>query len=636
MRAFSIVLTALMLSPLSALADEVRDAAIRQDLSALVSEVTSRHPNPFTKISRADFERRRQALSDSVPTFGDLKAYMEMKRLIASMGDAHTTLDLADAILQQNGIRYFPIRTTLYDDGLFVTVTTGEYKRLLGHRVVSINGRTAEELIEGIRPYVSYDNEQWLRQQTTAMLRSPQMLAAMDLASDADRSEWILQDPLGRRETLNLEGAAPVIFTASINDPAAGYLSPTYKDLALAYWFRYYPEQRLLFFKYNQCRERNDLPFAMFAADLFRTLDSEAVDHLVVDLRDNGGGNSEVWRPFLSGLQSRYDRLRRNTRFGFYGLISRLTFSSGMFAAQEIKRFAGALLIGENTGGNPDSFGNIVTFRLPRSGFSGTVSTRYYTAFGPGVRGPFVNADIHVYRDSSDVFARLDSILFRVFTAKDAANVRECRSCPVVSAASFRAGSAQSPGSLSSIFGDFGDVRTEVAAAVPLPDRLGDIEVLVGGERAPLLLVSPHQINFQQPQIAADIVEVRRSGTTIWTGAQLTAAAAPALFVSDSANIRSPGAILNEDSSGNSEQRRAARGSVLQMFATGCPADNVLPRVWIGHWDAEVLYSGASEQFPGLCQINVRVPNAADVTGLMPAAVYAAGRTSNAVTVWIE
>jgi uncharacterized protein (TIGR03437 family) len=640
-------------------ADPARDERIRQDLAYAVNQITSRHPNPYTKISRDAFDQRRQSLSDSIPALPDLEAYLRIKALIASIGDAHTGLNLDDNFYRTFGLRHFPVRTTLYDDGLFVAGTDAAHSVYLGQRVVSINGRTPEALLEGVRGYLSFDNENWLRQQFGSMLRSPQLLHGLGLASDPDRSEWIVEDLGGRRETLPLEGLETPPAGASINDPVIGYLSPTYSDLQLAYWYRYYPEQNLLFFKYNACRERPDLPFADFAADLFRELDAHPVDHLVVDLRDNGGGNSEVWRPFLNGLQGRYSRLRENPRFGLYGLISRLTFSSGMLAAQELKRFAGALLVGEDTGGNPDSFGDIVNYQLPNSGLAGGVSTKHFQPFVPGIEGPAVKADVRAYRDSGDVFARFDPILFRVFSLRDfpVSSMIEDRSSPVVSAASFRPGSPQAPGSLTTVFADFGDLETAVAGRVPLPSALEGVELRVGGRVAPLLLISRNQINFQQPSAelaAEEAVEVRRAGAAVWTGSEAVAAAAPAIFVSDPLNIRRPGAVLNEDGSLNSSERRAARGSVLQIFATGYPELNAplaagnappsgtllstreTPTVWIGQWSMQVFFSGASPEFPGLWQVNARIPDEQAIGKLMPLVILSKGRMSNAVSVWVE
>jgi tetratricopeptide (TPR) repeat protein len=54
------------------------------------------------------------------------------------------------------------------------------------------------------------------------------------------------------------------------------------------------------------------------------------------------------------------------------------------------------------------------------------------------------------------------------------------------------------PGSLVSIYGrDLAETRT--AASAPLPVRLGGASVVIGGLPAPLLFVSPDQINAQVP-----------------------------------------------------------------------------------------------------------------------------------------
>lgn len=643
----------------SLLGDSARDERVRQDLRYVVEQITTRHPNPFTRISRDEFDRRRQNLSDSISSLSDLAAYLRIQALVASIGDAHTSLSLDDRFYRAFGLRHFPVRCTLYDDGLFLSVTDERYSRYLGRRVVSINGRIPGELTEAVRPFISYDNEQWLRQQFAPMLRSPQLLQGLGLAENLDRSSWIVEDLLGNREALILEGTDSPPAAALINDPAIGYLSPTYLDPSLNYWYRYYPDQKLLFFKYNICAERSDLAFSTFAANLFNELDSKPTDHLVVDLRDNTGGNSDVWRPFLNGLQTRYPRLRQNPRFGFYGLISRLTFSSGMLAAEEIKRFAGALLVGEDTGGNPDSFGDIANYTLPNSGIAGSVSTKQFSPFAPGVKAPSVAADIRVYRDSADVFARFDPILFKVFSLKDSVESTrpENRSSPVVSAASFRAGSPQAPNSLTTLFGNFAGAATAVASNLPLPYTLNDVQVFAGGRAAPLLFVSANQINFQQPSgaLSADeTVEVRRAGRVTWTGTESTAPAAPAIFVSDAAHLRRPGAVLNEDGTLNSPERPAHTRQILQIFGTGYPelttpleAGTVpppgdvartrhTPTVWIGQWEMGVLFSGASPEFPGVWQINARIPDVAEIKKLMPVTILSEGRLSNAVTVWVE
>jgi uncharacterized protein (TIGR03437 family) len=651
MRVYRIL--AALVSIASAFGDTVRDQRVRQDLDFAVSQILARHPNPFTQIPRSEFDRRRAELSDAIPSLTDLQAYVRLKSLIASIGDAHTDLYLSDPFYRSFSLRRFPIVPTLYDDGLFITSAASEYTRYLGYRVASINGRTSDELLEGVRPFVAFDNENWLRQQFAPMLRSPQLLWAMDLAAEPDRSTWILENRIGVQESLELEGVESLAGGVSINDPAVGYLSPTYSDLQFAYWFRYYPEQNLLFFKYNQCRERTDLPFSTFAGQLFRELDTRVVDHLVVDFRDNGGGNSEVWRPFLTGLQQRYNRLRQNPRFGFYGLISRLTFSSGMLAAEEIKRFGGARLVGEDTGGNPNSFGEVFSYRLPNSGLDGGISTRFFQAFVPGVQSPAVAADVRVYRDSADIFARFDPILFRVFALSDTDPTagRINRSSPIVSAASFRAGSPQASRSLTTVFGDFGEVPLTAASSLPLPLSLAGLEVSVGGRPAPLLLVSRFQINFHSHRALAAEKPSKSAERNCGLAERKSLHRGIGDLHLRFRHIRSPGAIL-EDGSLKSVGRPAVRGSVVQIFATGYPNSisrsklalfprpeiyrtRSTPTVWIGQWNMEVTFSGAGPEFPGLWQINARIPDIAVIERLMPVAVSVEGWISNAVTVWV-
>ena len=81
-------------SAATAFADAARDQRVRQDLEFLVSTIRSRHPNPFAKTSSAELDRRTQELSESIPSLTDVQAYLRIKSIAASIGDAHTALFL--------------------------------------------------------------------------------------------------------------------------------------------------------------------------------------------------------------------------------------------------------------------------------------------------------------------------------------------------------------------------------------------------------------------------------------------------------------------------------------------------------------------------------------------------------------
>jgi len=61
-----------------------------------------------------------------------------------------------------------------------------------------------------------------------------------------------------------------------------------------AYESVYLPDSRTLYFAYNSCRDIADRPFAAFAAGLWDTVRNNPVEKLVIDLRNNGGGDSPI------------------------------------------------------------------------------------------------------------------------------------------------------------------------------------------------------------------------------------------------------------------------------------------------------------------------------------------------------
>jgi uncharacterized protein (TIGR03437 family) len=227
-------------------------------------------------------------------------------------------------------------------------------------------------------------------------------------------------------------------------------------------------------------------------------------------------------------------------------------------------------------------------------------STRYFAA--PGYPAGSLMPDVPVKMYSADYFARHDPFLAAVLAGSTARPAPAASPLTLVNAAHFRADRAVAPGSLASLFGDFA----------------GD-EVLVNDEFAPLLAVTPGQINLRVPPgtvTGTASIRVRRGGAEIASGTATVEAIAPGLFVTD--------------------PREAPAGSVISIYATGQGTADPPPetRVYIGAERAEVVYSGAHSAYPGLWQINARIPIGA--TGQAPVFVVAGTNASNAITLKVS
>jgi uncharacterized protein (TIGR03437 family) len=195
----------------------------------------------------------------------------------------------------------------------------------------------------------------------------------------------------------------------------------------------------------------------------------------------------------------------------------------------------------------------------------------------------------------------------------------------VVNAANFQPPVA--PGALISIFGSNLATGQASARAVPLPGNLLGTVVSINGIAAPLLYVSPTQINAQLPyeippntsaKISVQVNNAASSTATVAVGD-----VAPAIFTLPGTGL-GPGAILNTNYSVVMDSNPAQPGEIVQIFATGLgattpPVSTGLPgdgqrtaqsvTVTIGGVNAVVAFAGAAPGLVGVDQVNATVPN---------------------------
>jgi uncharacterized protein (TIGR03437 family) len=204
------------------------------------------------------------------------------------------------------------------------------------------------------------------------------------------------------------------------------------------------------------------------------------------------------------------------------------------------------------------------------------------------------------------------------------------------------------PGTLTAIFGSNLAGSGATAQSVPLPLKLGDVSVTVGGLSAPLLYVSAGQVNalipFELPAIAP--------GSTVTVPLVLTNSAgsvtqqitlrrnAPGIFTLDGSGTGN--AIVLTD---GFQFSNAVGSDPIILYATGLgpvtnpvasdagasAADSITDflSVQLGYRDATVQYAGLAPGLPGVYQINL-VPNSPVTNSLQ---IVNNGIQSNALTV---
>jgi uncharacterized protein (TIGR03437 family) len=227
----------------------------------------------------------------------------------------------------------------------------------------------------------------------------------------------------------------------------------------------------------------------------------------------------------------------------------------------------------------------------------------------------------------------------------------------IVSAASFRS-SPTSKGALMSIFGTDLAAATASAGALPLPTELERVQVKVNGRPAPILYVSPTQINFQVPTetgagtqrifdqgtaaVTVTLNNVESNASMIWLSE-----ATPSVFTYGQNE-----AVALESSSnqliGSGRPTMAGEmilvfltsgGRVAAMPASGTATNSAQATPFpvsakIGDQSATVHYFGLAPGFVGLYQANIRVPSG--LSGPVALGISVAGAETNATILHVQ
>lgn len=190
-----------------------------------------------------------------------------------------------------------------------------------------------------------------------------------------------------------------------------------------------------------------------------------------------------------------------------------------------------------------------------------------------------------------------------------------------------------SAGSLMTAYGvNLGGQELAAAAALPLPDTLGGVQLLLEGEPMPLHASTPWQINAHVPQSRAPgpvrlVVRSDRGDQTEPITIILRASAPEAIPL---VALSAPGALLAAviyPATGVvvDAANAAPAGEILSVYALGLgvtspmveagvpsplpPANAVvMPRLQIGGRDADILFAGLTPGLAGVYQVNFRVP----------------------------
>lgn len=364
-------------------------------------------------MTRAQWDSAVQRLDGRLPQLRRHETVVEFIRLVALVGDAHTSL--TPELEPKIGFHRFPIELYDFEDGLYILAADSAHAGLVGAKVNQIGQSSAEAAVQMAGRVISHESPNWVRARAPSLLAMPEVLAALGLGRDTLTAEFVLvQD--GRQRTVRLTGAGP-----AAGDPHQAPALPMNLRHAMRgddplwlqrpdrpFWYTVLPD-RTLYIGYRAVQfihngELNE----QFFQRAFAAGDDARVERVALDIRTNGGGNNFLNRHLVREIVRRPALDQPDKLFV---LIGRGVFSAAQNLVNELDYLTNATFVGEPTGNAPNQYGDARPLELPRSGFIVRVSSLYWQSHSAADDRRWFPPDVYAELSSVDYRTKQDPVL---------------------------------------------------------------------------------------------------------------------------------------------------------------------------------------------------------------------------------
>jgi len=396
------------------------------DLEELYTHLKKDHRDIYHRSKSSDFENLFIKIKNDIPFLSDKEIIVQLARFAALTNDGHTrlTLPLQEGVgLSQAHsktplpsdstlvFRHLPIEFYWFNDGIHIIKATEQYQHLIGKKVLQINETPIEEALKNVRKISHYDNESGYKLIAPSRLGILEVLQALNIVTDNDKVsitvdkgdslEKVLISPLNRfsktvflNKSLKSKNDVPVL-SRQKND--------------VYYWYQYIEDKKAIYLQINQMNDAKNGPdLIKFIGNLNKFISENEVNRIVLDLRNNFGGNNTYSLP-IANLIIKNSNL--NKIGSFYALIGRKTFSAAQFLVNDLGKWTNVIFVGEATGASPSHYGDSKKIQLSNSNLTVRISSIYWRDWTSEENRKTTAPDIPIDNNASDFFQNTDIAL---------------------------------------------------------------------------------------------------------------------------------------------------------------------------------------------------------------------------------
>jgi len=367
----------------------------REDLFFMMECLESRHPawleeeSEIPQLVQAQFDKELEAIGEETTV---LELYQAASRITSVMRDGHTWV-------RWRGEDKYVDDVTQFTDS--------------ENTVIAINGEPLVDIYNRFLGLFQYELEPYARATFANVLIRENYLRLMGVDT-ADGVTFTFESENGQQFDEHYTFVPAEEIKGNDSNADEDYKWVSYEIDA---------ENSVAIFTLNECIYNDE--YCAVVEEFFGEVEKNNVENIVVDLRENGGGNSMVADEFLRYLDiDQYNGWGSDIRFGWYVLRNRdivckndrtgtdfdgkvyvLTATETFSAAMDFAMLIGdndiGVIVGEASGNRPDAYGDCLYFQMPNSKLGMSVSyKRWYRIDQDKVWQP-LEPDYYVYAEEA-------------------------------------------------------------------------------------------------------------------------------------------------------------------------------------------------------------------------------------------
>jgi hypothetical protein len=414
-----------------------RDQRWRHDIAYLARRLPQVHVNALTGVGGREWFAAAGRLEARVPYLSDGQVILGIMRLVALLHDDETVVAAADHLpFYLQGLR-FPLGLQWIGNRLYVIAVPPTDRALLGSQLIAVSDVPVRRVLALLRPEIDHNNPGTLAYWEPQTLISADLLSWLRVTHSLHTASYTLLTPAGKRVTVRLTAsralAMPRLITTlratfaghvvHVENVSADRLTltadgsaelahiplPMYQtNLADPYWMKVLATRHAVYLKYNHCLDTDG--FQRLAMRALALLRRHPAFKLIIDLRDNPGGDTLPFQPLIDEIKA-HPAIDQRGRI--VGLVNGLTGSAATYDANELTSQTKAILIGQPPADPVDNYGNSNPFlALPGSGIGVKYSTKTFDSQGIRMGLP----DIYLAPTLRQILAGQDPVLESALT----------------------------------------------------------------------------------------------------------------------------------------------------------------------------------------------------------------------------